>query len=68
MTKTQRKFIKNRTNRRVIKKTYCGLNKRKGIGRRKQERYSYYAYMGAIVFAITLGLGIMALISYNLAL
>lgn len=64
----QRKYIKNRTNRRVAVKHFEGKNKRKGLGRRKVEKYSYYAYIAMIATFITILLGFIGLVGYNMKL
>lgn len=64
----QRKYIKNRTNRRVAIKHFEGKNRRKGLGRRKMEKYSYYAYTSLAVLAIATLVGVISLIAYNMAL
>jgi hypothetical protein len=62
----QRYFIKDRSNRRVADQPYEGPNKRKGLGRRKNERYSYYAYVAMIgALAATIA-GFIIFIIYNL--
>lgn len=68
MRPIQRKYIKNRTNRRVANKKFSGLNQRKGLGRRKPERYSYYAYIGLVVSLIAIFLAVVSIICYNMEL
>jgi|TARA_Y100001960_G_C14369544_1_gene678439 hypothetical protein len=62
----QRYFIKQRTNRRVATKPYEGPNKRKGLGRRKTERYSYYAYITMIGLLAATMAGFIIFIIYNI--
>ena len=62
----QRYFIKDRSNRRVANNPYEGPNKRKGLGRRKTERYSYYAYITMIGLLATTMAGFIIFIIYNI--
>lgn len=62
----QRVFITKRTNRRVAKKDYEGKNKRKGLGRRRPEKYSYYAYVAMLSTLALCITGFILFIIYNL--
>lgn len=61
----QREYVENRTNRRVSKQPYKGKNRRKGLGRRKPERYSYYAYMVMLSTLSVIMISFMTVICFN---
>lgn len=66
MNINSRKFKKNRTNRRVRKMPYEGPNKRKGMGRRKSERYTYYAYIAMLGFISVIIISFMTVLCFNI--
>ncbi len=62
----QRNFTKNRSNRRVKQKEFEGKNKRKGLGRRRPEKYSYYAYVAMLTILSVVVFAFLGLIIHNI--
>jgi len=62
----QRNFQKNRSNRRMQQEEFEGKNKRKGLGRRRPEKYSYYAYIAMLSMLSLVVIAFLGLIIYNL--
>ncbi len=66
MTISSRNFKKNRTNRRVRKIPYEGPNKRKGMGRRQSERYTYYACLTILGLISVIIISFMTVLCFNI--